>query len=146
MKLVANLPERLEYGLKLALDPRTPRAGKDLELAFTVIDPKTGKTVTDFQLMHEKFYHLFIVSQDLKYFVHDHPVLGQDGVFRYKANLPGAGMYRLLSDFYPTAGTPQLIVKSVVLPGRAISPGTKLAADLATALSHRVDMCPSVWI
>jgi len=131
MKLVANLPERLEYGLKLVLDPRAPRAGRDLELAFTVIDPKTGKTVTDFQVMHEKFYHLFIVSQDLKYFVHDHPVLGQDGVFRYKANLPEAGMYRLLSDFYPTAGTPQLIVKSIVLPGRAISPGTKLLADLA---------------
>jgi hypothetical protein len=131
MKLVANLPERLEYGLKLALDPRTPRAGKDLQLEFTVLDPRTGRQVTDFQVMHEKLYHLFIVSQDLKYFVHDHPVQGPDGIFRFKANLPESGMYRVLSDFYPTGGTPQLIVKSVVLPGRAITPGTTLVADLA---------------
>jgi Heavy metal binding domain len=132
MKLVANLPERLEYPLKLALEPRTPQRGKELTLALTVFDPKTGRRVTDFQVMHEKLYHLFIVSQDLKYFVHDHPVLGADGVFRYKTSLPEAGMYRVLSDFYPTGGTPQLIVKSIVLPGAAISPGAALSADLAS--------------
>lgn len=131
MKLVANLPERVEYMVKLALDPRTPRAGRPLELAFTVLDPRTGRQVTDFQVMHEKLYHLFIVSQDLKYFVHDHPAQGPDGVFRFKTNLPEAGMYRVLSDFYPTEGTPQLIVKSIILPGGAITPGTALAPDLA---------------
>ncbi|HLW52274.1 MAG TPA: heavy metal-binding domain-containing protein [Candidatus Angelobacter sp.] len=130
MKLVANLPERVEYRLKLALEPRAPLPGKELQMAFTVTDPRTGQMVTDFQVMHEKLYHLFIVSQDLKYFVHDHPVQGQDGVFRFKTRLPEPGMYRVLSDFYPTGGTPQLIVKSIVLPGRAITPGTKLAVDL----------------
>jgi hypothetical protein len=131
MKLVANLPERVEYIVELALHPRTPRPGQELQLAFTVLDPRTDTQVTDFQVMHERLYHLFIVSQDLKYFVHDHPVQGSDGVFRYKARLPEAGMYRVLSDFYPTGGTPQLIVKSIVLPGRAITPGTILAPDLA---------------
>ena len=131
MKLVANLPERVEYAVKLVLDPRTPRPGKDVQLAFTVLDPRTSRQVTDFQFMHEKLYHMFIVSQDLKYFVHDHPVKGPDSVFRFRANLPEPGMYRVLSDFYPTGGTPQLIVKSIVLPGRAITPGTTLAADLA---------------
>lgn len=130
MKLVANLPERLEYAVKLALDPPAPQPGKELQLAFTVLDPRTGKEVTDFQVMHEKLFHLFIVSQDLKYFVHNHPVLGADGVFRFKTNLPEPGMYRVLSDFYPTGGTPQLIVKTIVLPGRAISPGVTLSADL----------------
>jgi len=131
MKLVANLPERVEYVVKLALDPRTARPGRELQLAFTVFDPRTGTQVTDFQMMHERLYHLFIVSQDLKYFVHDHPVQGSDGVFRFTTRLPGAGMYRVLSDFYPTGATPQLIVKTVVLPGRRITPGTTLVPDLA---------------
>ena len=142
MKLVANLPERLEYAVKLTLDPLAPRPGKELQLAFTVFDPRTGRQVTDFQYMHEKLYHMFIVSQDLRYFVHDHPVKGSDGVFRFKVNLPEPGMYRVLSDFYPTGGTPQLIVKSIVLPGRAITPGTALAADLESkdAANMRVSL------
>jgi hypothetical protein len=131
MKLVANLPDRAEYPLMVALHPEAPKPGKNLQLAFTVTDPKTGKTVTDFQVMHEKLYHLFIVSQDLKYFVHDHPELGADGVFRFNTSLPKPGMYRILSDFYPTGGTPQLIVKTLVLPGAAITPGAELEADLS---------------
>lgn len=130
MQLVANLPDRAEYPLTLALHPSTPRAGKEVQLAFTVLDPKTGKQVTDFQVMHEKLYHLFIVSQDLKYFLHDHPEQGPDGAFRFNAVLPKPGMYRVLSDFYPTGGTPQLIVKTVVLPGAAITPGVELKPDL----------------
>lgn len=131
MKLVANLPDRVEYPLMLALHPAAPKPGRNLQLAFTVTDPKTGKTVTDFQVMHEKLYHLFIVSQDLKYFVHDHPELGPDGVFRFNTNLPQPGMYRILSDFYPTGGTPQLIAKTIVLPGGPITPGAELKPDLS---------------
>lgn len=131
MALVANLPDRAEYPLKLALAPSTPRPGKNVQMVFTVLDPKTGKQATDFQVMHEKLYHLFVVSQDLKYFLHDHPEKGADGAFRFNAVLPRPGMYRVLSDFYPTGGTPQLIVKTVVLPGAAITRGAQLKPDLA---------------
>jgi hypothetical protein len=131
MALVANLPDRVEYPLKLAIRPLAPKAGQNLQLAFTVIDPKTEKQVTDFQTMHEKLYHLFIVSQDLEYFRHDHPELGADGAFHFTTVLPKPGMYRVLSDFYPTGGTPQLIVKTLMLPGSALTRGTRLTPDLA---------------
>jgi Heavy metal binding domain len=131
MKLVANLPDRAEYPLRLVVHPSAPQAGRELRLAFTVLDPKTGKLVADFQVMHEKLYHLFIVSQDLKYFVHDHPEKASDGTFYFKTILPKPGMYRVLSDFYPTGGTPQLIVKTIVLPGAAVTPGAELKPDLA---------------
>ena len=131
MELVANLPDRAEYPLKIALHPAAQKAGKNLQLAFTVMDPKTGKPVTDFQVMHEKLFHLFIVSQDLKYFLHDHPEPEPGGVFQYNARLPRPGMYRILSDFYPTGGTPQLIVKTLILPGAAITPGAELKPDLS---------------
>ncbi len=131
MKLVANLPDRVEYPLRMVVRPGSPRVGKELEFAFTVLDPKTGNRVNDFQVMHEKLFHLFIVSQDLQHFVHDHPEKGADGTFRFRTVLPKPGMYRVLSDFYPTGGTPQLIVKTVVLPGAAITPGAELKPDLA---------------
>jgi hypothetical protein len=131
MALVANLPDRVEYQLKLAVRPPAPSAGQDLQLAFTVFDPRTGKPVSDFQTMHEKLYHLFIVSQDLQYFRHDHPDLGPDGEFHFHTALPKPGMYRVLSDFYPTGGTPQLIVKTLMLPGTALSRTTTLGPDLA---------------
>ncbi len=131
MDLVANLPDRVEYPLDLKLTPPGLHPGKELEMAFTVTDPKTGKQVTDFQVIHEKFYHLFVVSQDLQYFVHDHPEKGTDGVFRFKTVLPKAGMYRVLSDFYPLGGTPQLIVKTIVVPGAAVTPGVELKPEMS---------------
>jgi Heavy metal binding domain len=147
MALVANLPDRVEYPVTLRLRPSAPRAGKNLQLAFTVLDPKSGKQVTDFQLMHEKLYHLFIVSQDLQFFLHDHPEKQPDGEFKFNAVLPKPGMYRILSDFYPTGGTPQLIVKTLLLPGAPITPGTELKSDLspqnATNLRVSLTMRPA---
>jgi hypothetical protein len=131
MTLVANLPDRIEYPLLMALNPSPPRAGKQIQFAFTVLDPKTGQRVKDFEVMHERLYHLFIVSQDLQYFVHDHPEKGADGTFRFHTVLPRPEMYRILSDFYPSGGTPQLIAKTVILPGAVLTPGVKLQRDLA---------------
>jgi hypothetical protein len=140
MDLVANLPDRLDYPLSLKLNPPRVRAGRELQMAFTVTDPKTGKQVTDFQVIHEKLYHLFIVSQDLQYFVHDHPEKGTDGVFRFDAVLPKPGMYRILSDFYPQGGTPQLIVKTVVVPGAPITPGSELKPEMSPKQSGNMQV------
>ena len=146
MELVANLPDRVEYPVALALEPRHPRPGEDLQLAFRVFDPKTRKQVTDFQVIHEKSYHLFVVSQDLEYFVHGHPDQAPDSSFRLHVVLPKPGMYRVLSDFYPTGGTPQLIVKTLVLPGAPVTPGVELRPDLeakdATNLRVSLSMRP----
>src|SRR5690349_12207780 len=97
MKLTLGVPDQLEYGLDLRTRPAAPRAGEKTELAFTVRDPRTAKPITDFEIMHERLYHMFIVSQDLEYFVHDHPTLGPGGVFRYTETFPKPGMYRILS-------------------------------------------------
>ncbi len=52
----------------------------------------------------------------MKFFVHDHPVFGEDGKFRYDMTFPSAGLYRILADFYPEGATPQLIAKTVIVP------------------------------
>lgn len=140
MKLTVGVPDQLEYRLDLRVNPAAPRAGQKTQLTFAVRHPKTGKPVTEFEIMHERLYHMFIVSQDLEYFVHDHPVLGPDGVFRYSETFPKPGMYRILSDFYPKFGAPQLIPKTVIIPGGAITPGAGLAPDLAPKESANMEV------
>lgn len=131
MTFVLGIPDQVEFPMDLKLTPSALAPGKKAELAFTIRDPKTGDQVKEFQIVHEKLFHMFIVSQDMQFFIHDHPVLGKDAIFRYDAVLPKPGMYRVLGDFYPKDGAPQLIAKTFIVPGATITPGTALEPDLA---------------
>jgi hypothetical protein len=117
MKLVPGIPNPIEYPLEVRAVPRNLPAGKPVTLELRVIDPKTSKPVTQFEIVHEKLFHLFTVSQDLEYFAHEHPTLGADGWFRLQTTLPKAGTYRLLGDFDPAGGTPQLAPKTISTAG-----------------------------
>ena len=117
MNLVLGVPDPVEYPLDLTLTPRTPKPRERVELTFKIKDPKTGAAVNHFEVVHEKFFHLFVVSQDLDFFLHDHPVMTADGTFHYQNSLPKAGMYRVLADYYPSRGTPQLTAKTIFVPG-----------------------------
>jgi hypothetical protein len=44
-----------------------------------------------------------------------------------------------LGDFYPSAGTPQLIAKTIILPGGELKPA-KLASDLAPKHAENLDV------
>src|SRR5215469_7836207 len=68
MNLAASLPEPAEYRLDLAVTPHLVRPGQKVKLGFTVRDPWKGLPVTHFQLLHERLFHLFVVSQDLQVF------------------------------------------------------------------------------
>jgi hypothetical protein len=120
MQLVANLPEPVEYPLDLRIDPPQVPSGHPVTLEFRIADPETGAQVKHFEIVHEKLFHLFIVSQDLRYFAHVHPQLGGDGVFRLDTSLPKPGAYRLLADFYPTGGTPQFVPKTITTVGYTV--------------------------
>src|SRR5882757_6223043 len=119
MKLVLGIPDDSEFGLDLKIFPPGFHAGDKVQITFRISDPKTGNTVDHFEIVHDKFFHMFLVSQDLQYFLHDHPVPQPDGTFRFNAVFPKPGMYRVGSDFYPAGGTPQLIARTVIVPGEA---------------------------
>lgn len=140
MALVPGIPDGDEYRVTVTLRPRTPRPGQKIQLAFTVTASKTGRRVSDFQVVHEKLYHLFIVSQDLQFFLHDHPRKGSDGVFRYDVVFLKPGMYRLLSDFYPQGDSPQLITNTVIVPGAPITAGAELLADTAPKIAGELEV------
>jgi hypothetical protein len=108
--------------------PRSIKPGQPANLTFAIHDPWKDRPVTKFQIVHEKLFHMFVVSQDLQVFLHNHPTLGADGNFHYDYVFPKAGMYRILGDFYPDGATPQLIAKTLFVPGTAPKP-TALTRD-----------------
>ncbi len=131
MKLVAGLPDPVEYPLDLTITPHKLTPGQKATLDFAVKDPWKGRPVTSFTIVHEKLFHMFVVSQDLQFFVHDHPVFQPDGNFLYEIAFPKPGMYRVLGDFYPDGATPQLVTKTVIVPGAPPAP-IKLVRDYST--------------
>ena len=46
-----------------------------------------------------------------------HPEPRPDGTFLLRTTLPKAGIYRLLSDYYPAGGVPQLTPKTIATAG-----------------------------
>ena len=130
MTLVAGLPAPVEYPMDVRMVPAAPRAGQRVQLRFAVRHPMTGTRIREFEVVHEKLLHLFVVSQDLSFFRHEHPQLGRDGVFQLEMEFPAPGMYRMLGDFYPRHGTPQLVESTVIVPGGGITAGTRLSPDL----------------
>jgi hypothetical protein len=122
MKLLNRIPDAVEYPVELRVSPSAPRPHQPAQLEFTVLNPWSGHSVSSFQPVHEKLLHLFVVSQNLDFFAHEHPSLGSDGRFRIKFEFPNAGMYRALADFYPDGGVPQIAAKTVIVPGPSQRP------------------------
>jgi hypothetical protein len=140
MTLVLGIPDPVEYPLDLTLAPRLPKPGEPVDLTFRIRDPKTGAPVTRFEIMHEKLLHMFVVSQDLEFFLHDHPVLSRPGTFRYAGRLPKPGMYRVLADYYPSGGTPQLTARTIIVPGGGSLQSPKLTADVSAKHTANLDV------
>src|SRR6516164_7891897 len=56
MKLVAGLPDPIEYPLELTITPRKLVPGDKSTLSFVVRDPWKNRPVTNFQVVHEKLF------------------------------------------------------------------------------------------
>lgn len=134
MKLVAGLPDFVEYDVDVRTEPRVLRAGVPAKLVFTVRDPKTGKPVRDFEIVHEKLFHLFILSGDLDVFAHEHPEKDFGPEFELTWTFPKPGMYRLMADYYPMGGTPQITVATLFVGPGPGAPAPKLDSNTKVSL------------
>ncbi|MCU1325233.1 MAG: hypothetical protein JWN34_603 [Bryobacterales bacterium] len=134
MPLEAGVREPVEYQLRVQIEPRSVPVGRAIEIRLELLDRSTRRRASKYELIHEKPFHLFIVSADLEFFIHDHPVPTGDGRFRYRTTLPKPGVYRILADCYPAGATPQLLPAFVTAGGYTKSIGESIAspaADLA---------------
>ena len=128
MTLVAGVPEPVEFHTDVTTFPAAPVSNRRAVLQFAIHDPWKDRPVAGFNLVHEKLFHAFVVSQDLQFFEHGHPSLVGDGLFQYPITFPTPGMYRVLGDFYPEGGTPQLSSETVFVPGQP-PPFTPIVRD-----------------
>lgn len=128
MELKSGIPQPVEFPMDLEVTPKPVKVGQKQTLTFTVHDPENDRMVEHFQIVHEKLFHMFVVSADMDFFIHNHPVYGEDHKFRYDLVFPRPGLYRILGDFFPDGATPQLNAKSVVVPGKPM-PAAKLVKD-----------------
>jgi len=118
MELVPGDPMATAYyTLNVDMQPRAIKAESKARLTFSVFHPLTGARVTDFADVHDKRYHLFVISRDLSYFAHEHPEPVGNGAWTIDLTLPKPGHYVLLSDFLPTGGGPQMIVTPLTTAG-----------------------------
>lgn len=129
MKLVLGVPDRAEYPMEISHTPDLLQPGEEAHLTLRAYRPGTAKVANQFEIVHEKLIHLFIVSENLSYFAHVHPVAQPDGSFTLDVKLPYGGMYRLLADYYPAGSVPQLSVGTLYVAGESAKP--HLAAELA---------------
>ncbi len=136
MKLVLGLPAMSEYPVVLRTRPGAVEAGERVRLEFEVLQPETGERQIEFETVHERLFHLFWVSHDLEVFRHEHPLLEEDGVFRIDTIFDRPGTYRLMGDFYPKGGTPQMVPMTLTTRGFE-APIATLQPDLVPDLAPK---------
>ena len=108
-KLAAQLEKQdlHEYTVDLKTDD-TPVAGEPVTLTIDIRYADTKKPVQEFELVHERLLHFIMTTEDMAWFEHQHPVRGEDGLFRLTWTFPRSGNYRLYADFTPADGDNQM--------------------------------------
>jgi hypothetical protein len=149
MDLVRAAPfDVRDYRLDFRTVPAVVKPGQTAKLLFRVFHPGTGEAIKRFEVLHERRYHLFVISQDMESFQHLHPEQQEDGTWSMDVLLPKAGYYKILSDFMPGGGAPQFIARPLVTAGYAgdlandsarlvpDSVSTKTVDDVTATLSY----------
>ena len=128
------------FDLQVTSDPTTPQVGQPAALTLRVIDTSTGKTVTDFDVVHEKKMHLFVVRSDLSRFFHVHPDLHPDGSFTYSFIFPIGGDWRLFADSAPHTFGSRITSAKLTVSGQTEANVPLPAAPTVTQVSTVDDM------
>lgn len=150
--VVGTLFDMRDYRLDFTTVPALVKAGEKVTLNFKIFHPGTGEPIKKFESVHEKFYHLFVISQDMEYFQHIHPQEREDGTWTIDVVLPKPGYYEVLSDFLPSGGSGQFLAKPLITAGYTgdlMAGGALLVPDLVDTqtvddLKAKVSFDPSV--
>jgi len=127
MRLIKGLKDAKPYLLNIGVQTPSVADPELKRITLEVRNPATGKPERDFEVVHEKLYHLFVVSQDLSFFLHTHPERRRGEDFHADIRFPKPGTYRVLSDFYPRDGGPQLIKNTLMISEAGPAPVIKAA-------------------
>jgi hypothetical protein len=125
MTLIQTRPfDTRDYRLEVRTEPAAVKPGETVTLLFRFLHPDTGAVIRDFEVVHTKLFHLFVISQDMEYFAHIHPTMREDGTWSIQTSVPKSGYYQVLCDFMPKGGSGQFLSAPLVTAG--------FSGDLAT--------------
>jgi hypothetical protein len=131
MALVRAAPfDVRDYRLDFTTVPAVVTPAQKAALRFRIFHPGTSEPIKKFEVVHERQYHLFVISQNMEYFQHIHPREEPDGTWMVDLTLPKAGYYKVLSDFMPSGGAPQFLARPLVTAG--------YAGDLSSDSAHLI--------
>lgn len=157
-RATAGRPSIKRFGMRVS-PSHPPRAGVPVDLRVTVQNNfvprylpdgsfKIGAgPVQDFDLVHERPLHLFLVREDLGVFAHEHPDPSGPGEFRLQFTFPTAGTYRLFGDVAPRNAGSQVVSDGITVEGPS-PPRFDLAAAMASQPSpvvRRVEGLDVEW-
>jgi hypothetical protein len=150
----ANPYDPRDWHLTMETVPAPVRAGETATLRFRISHPGTGEPARDLLTVHDRRYHLFVVSQDMEHFRHIHPAPEADGSWSVGVTLPDEGYYKIFSDFVPYGGSSQFLARPLVTAGYAgdlVGDAARLVADAGATLTSgdltaRVSHDPPVFV
>src|ERR1700744_6033759 len=106
-----------DYNITMRTVPEIVKAGQQIDIQLTLYPPDSDRPATSFYWVHTKQWHLFVISQDMEFFEHIHPVMSREGTWSIKTTLPKPGYYQVISDCFPKNGSAQLLGRPLVTAG-----------------------------
>ena len=94
------------------------------------------REVTDFDVVHERLMHVFIVRDDLAFFAHEHPERAGRGLFRLRFRFPAPGRYRVFADVAPKDAGAQILTGEVLVSGVVVRDAAAPSALAFGGLAH----------
>lgn len=114
------------FQLRVVDWPVHAMAGQPSNLKLQVVDTKTGKVQSGFDVAHEKQFHLLLASKDLNWFLHEHPVMASDGTWSIPITFPAGGDYWVYGDVAPSGKGSRVLIAKVSVHGDKPTWDTKL--------------------
>lgn len=93
--------ESKQVKLKWLSDINSIEEGKNFKLVFIPVLIGDNSKQVKLDTLHERKVHLIIVSDDLEYFTHIHPVELNNGDYEVEFVLPSGGKYKLFAEYKP---------------------------------------------
>jgi hypothetical protein len=114
-----TLSESKQIKLKFESDLNSVAVGENFKLVFNPVLKADSNNPVKLETLHERKAHLIVVSDDLEFFNHIHPVEVNNGAYAVELVLPSGGKYKLFAEYKPEGYDKTTDVFDFVVSGKS---------------------------
>jgi hypothetical protein len=114
------------FHLGLVQTGKQAKAGQPTNMVLQVVETKTNHVQTGFDTAHERKFHLLLVSKDLNWFRHEHPIMKPNGNWVISQMFPAGGEYWVYGDVAPSGKGSRILATKIRVAGPKPTWNTKL--------------------